>query len=452
MIFFFLTFFLLSKEIGVLVVGSTKTISYICDYVLKSKLEISFSYVGQTIDTCKDYRFENVDYLKFPLTAILDKGEESSFSRFKTIPFKKDFFKCAYDRYLNHASSKGIFVEGGALDLDMIEHILSSYTWFVGGVSHKISQNVYVMDEKNFLIFELIKSTNQIEFSSSSLFLLDERVYPNISEFFVELEKSRIKFLSVSAILDTLQKSTDTFKSKSYLVEFIRMVDINYLIYLNRVFSDLLDSKSIKLVGNMCEFFDFYPIDLARDETYNEIRGLTHDLYFISSKNIPLFVYDDFLENTIKMISVEKTESSLKYEDEKDIFSIEVDSMVVSFSISNSTPVEEIHIYGDMNKRPLQGLTTVIGKRERISDTNAWEYAFIISNDKVKLYNSLAREYRLIKEFKTEKDNSFIKFSIPKDYLKGNPINWCFIVIFWNNENYHGFFTKLNPNIFGCND
>lgn len=452
MIIFFLSLFLFSKEVGVLIVGSTNTISDLCKYIITNNLDLSFSYAGPFIEECMDVRFENVDYLKFPIGVVLNKGEDSIFSNFDNIDFKKNFFDCAYDKYVGSTNSKGFFIEGGAFNLELIDYLPSSYTWIVGSVSSYVFSNLYEINDKYLLSFELVKSTNQIQLSSSSLFLLDEKIYKDDIKLFFKLSESGIKFLRIYDLIYSLSNSTGVFKSSSYVNEF-KNEDINYLSYLNRVFSEIVDLKSEKVLNSLCDFFDFYPIDLDRlDEVYDEIRSLTYDIYFISSKNLPLFVYDDFLRDNIRKFYIEKTDYSIVYKSKEGSFTVNVDTNATCFKIDFFAATDDIHIYADINKRAFQGLTNMIGRTEKISDINAWEYALIINKEKVKLYSSLSRDYKLIKEFKTYKEDDFLKFCIPKDYLKGNPLSWCYIVIYWDKDQIKGFFTRVSQKIFGCNE
>lgn len=441
MVLIFLSLFLFSKDVGFLVVASTKTISNICSYVSSNNIDISFSYAGNVVEDCNIDRFENVDYLGFPLGIVLNKTDS-----------KKRFFECGYKKYVGDLKSKGFFIEAGGFDLAFLNYIPSSYSWIVASVSTEVYQNFYDINDRNLLSFELIKSTQQVLKSSSSLFLLDERIYKNPIDLFLALKNEGIRFLKVSDVFLNLSKSTEIFKNSNYLHEF-KNEDINYLSYLSKVFGELSRPESDNLIYSLCDFFDFYPINLDNlDEIYDEIRSLTYDVYFMSSKNIPSFVYDDFLSNNVNTFYIEKTQSSLTYKSDNEIFSVNLTTNNVEFEISFSTYVDNIHIYADMNKRTLQGLTSMIGKKEKISDNNAWEYALIIDNNKVKLYNSTARDYKLIKEFKIHKEENFLKFSIPKEYLKGNLINWCYIVVYWNNDQIKGFFTKISQNIFACSD
>ncbi|MCX7905853.1 MAG: hypothetical protein N2446_04035 [Elusimicrobiales bacterium] len=452
-LFLLLSFSIYSRDIGFLLVSSTKTLEHICNLASKKNMKISFSYVGEKPDACNVYDLEYVEYVKFPIGIFSSKGKEKVFLNFSDLSLSKDFFECIYFSNLT-SKSLGLFIEGSFLPLSMWDLIPSSFLWVSGGVvNYDAVSSLYEYNGRKIIFFELLKSTSQLLTSSSTLFLVDERVFQgNVISIFDSFSDK----LNMVKVLDVIYSMSSSSEIVSYFpyYNFLNNLDINFLYFINRISKDVFSYRnevvSSQVISSLCDLVSLYPPRSDNlDEFYEKARNISFEVYSLLSIPTPSFIYDDFLLNNISDYKIEKTTSSVKYICNKSTFSLTLNEDSALFSIDvSSFGFNDIHIYIDINKRAGQGSSSVIFKSEKIDNNLAWEYAFIINSKNARFYRSTTIDYKLLNEFPVLFKDGIVIFKVPIKYLVGNPLSWRYIVIVWKGEkNIYGFFRKVSPNV-----
>lgn len=450
--FLFLYSFLFSKDIGILMVLSTTTLNNICQYTRDNNIKLSVSYAGKISNPCDYMDIEEVEYIRFPIGLAFSKGDSGVFSRSFDLPLNKELFDCIYHKYVSSVSARGVFIESASFFPQIIDFLPSTVSWISGGIVENKPSFSYILGGKNIVVFEVIRSTSQLYFSSSSLFLLDERVFKgDIIDFLTNLSLNDIKVFKISDVISSVLTSTENLQFSSY-VDFLSVPEKNFLSYLNRVgYNVFIRENSLEFVNSyFCDLISYYPPPVEdTDEFYENVRNITSELYSIISVDVPMFVYNDFLKDNVNSFSIERGSTYLKYISDNGYFSVNTDENNVYFTVEFSTMFynDEIHIYADMNRRVGQGNQFMISKKEKIDDKAAWEYAFIINNKNIKFYTSSSRDYKFVKEFTFSKKDNNISFSIPLKIFTGNPITWRYIVVFLKDDEMFGFLKRVYGNI-----
>lgn len=448
--------FLFTREVGVLLVSSSTTFEYICQHLKEKDLRLTISYAGKTPLLCSMMDVEEVNYIRFPLGLAFSKGEKDVFRRSFDLPLNKELLECIYSRYISSDSKGGIFLEYASFIPAMVELIPLSVSWIVGGIVEDRQSSLYTVGDKRIVDFELLRTTYQFFNSSSSLFILDERVFKgDIAEFLESLLLKDMKVSKVSDVIDSLSVSSYPFSFNAYL-DAIMDDEKNFLSYINKVGYSIFRVKGSldEISSYLCDLTSYYPPSKKIDEFYEEVRRLSFELYSVSLVDPPSFIYGDFLKDNVNSISIEKTTSSLRYISDYGSFNVSFNQENLYFTVefSTPTPYDEIHIYADINRRVGQGSNLAISKKIKIDDRSAWEYAFVISNNTLTLYTAPGRDYKSSREFKiSEKANKTI-FSLPLKIFSGNPLSWSYIVVVFKGDDISGFFRRINESIIASVD
>ncbi len=455
MMVFFLIFLsqIFAKDIGVLVIASSNTLDNLCQYINSEASSVSFSALSESLPTLCEGRVEKVYHINFPYAAFCGNcGGDVSILNFRKLPYSDEIGKCIFST--PHSSdTKALFVEGAKIDLRFAD-FLSSFSWIAAGVAAEGENSyVYKSSQTELVIFKTVSSTSQFSsfLSSSTFFLLDERVGIDIHSYFTQALSLGYNIKSVGYILKNATFSYNNGKDFECYLKPLGELEKNYLAYLNRIADDILsqDYKNNEQVFSyFCQLIRSYSDILLDDEFYNQVRDLTTSIYALLSKNLPYFVYTDFLNENILRFKVERGKDFVKYISDSVIFEVSSKEDKVVFSIITSTQLaqQEIHIYADINRRFGQGNTSIISRSERIDEKNAWEYSFIISNNTVFFYSTGLRDYKMIKKISLDKEENKISFSLPLSQVKGEPSSWSYIVVF-PSKPMSGIFRKLSDSV-----
>ncbi|MBD3272168.1 MAG: hypothetical protein GF384_06490 [Elusimicrobia bacterium] len=116
---------------------------------------------------------------------------------------------------------------------------------------------------------------------------------------------------------------------------------------------------------------------------------------------------------------------------------------LATMSIVNNSPIgldlPLIDIYIDLNNRPGAGSTKALPGREFfLTTTDAWEYSVVVNGWGARLYRAVAgngfREIETSISITMSHENSSIQLAISREILRGNPLNWGYIVVIMGND------------------
>ncbi|MFH1379170.1 MAG: glucodextranase DOMON-like domain-containing protein [bacterium] len=129
----------------------------------------------------------------------------------------------------------------------------------------------------------------------------------------------------------------------------------------------------------------------------------------------------------------------VKYTNEHVIFEVSFDSMEQSLNSPLGIDLPLIDIYLDLNNRPGAGATHALPGRDFfIASNDAWEYCIMINGWTARLYRSTSsQEYTKIStevDVRANVEQKCITISIPRTTLRGNPLNWGYVVAVMGND------------------
>ncbi|MGC9070958.1 MAG: hypothetical protein ACP5IO_06590 [Elusimicrobiales bacterium] len=451
-LFFVVLSTLFARDIGVLVIASSHTVDSLCQYINLEAPTASFSTVLSPLpQSCSD-RVERVSYITFPYAVFSGVClNDISLLNFKKIPYNHKIASCVYSSgYL--LDTKALFFEDAMHNLRFVENLPSTFSWISGGISKENEDSfVYASSQTKVVVFKIVNSTEQFisSISSSTFFLLDERSGVDIYSLFITAISSGYGIKSVGYLIENSVFPNSDSSFECY-TRFLNPSKKNYLSYLNRVAEDILlqsDENNDQVFSYFCDLISYYNDLTPSDEFYNRVRDVTSAIYALMSKNVPYFVYTDFLDEDIRRFSVERAKDYIRYLSDSVSFEVRRDGDKAVFVVSSSTSLaQNIQVYADINKRAGQGNRSIISTSYKMDDRNAWEYSFIISKESVLFYSATLHDYQIVKRLSLNRRDNEVSFSIPFSEIKGDPFSWSYTLII-PSQTISGIFRKLSTSI-----
>lgn len=440
---------LYSRDAGVLLITSTQTLNSVCEYVKSENIKLSFSVASTDIsDICKDIT-EAAGYIRFPYYFFSGFNKtESYFRNFKTVDGKRNLLKCLYKSYVSTPTS-GLIFEGLGFSEDIFSVITDTYLWIGGGIVNDGEKSYFYFSSNTAVVnFELVRSTDQIFVSSSDFFIIDERVFNDITYVISSMISAGYNIKSVKEMINIVESSKLFDKVYGYLVA--NDYQKNYLSYLNKLAEDVeLYSTDDSAYQYLCDLTIYYnELSDYSLELYFPIRDITLQMYSLINTSLPSFIYMDFLKESLRKFSIEKNDNHIIYFSDKYTFEVSRDGEDIVFKVTSSTSLpSEIQIYADINRRAAQGSTYLFSLDEKMDDESAWEYAMIVFGQKLILYSSKSRGYAETAKLPVIKKDNEISFSVPVKNFSGNPFLWRYTVIVKEQDGVGGFLKKLSDTV-----
>ncbi len=428
------------KKAIIWITDNITDINEIIEFKERNNLDFSFSLLSSVYISTNN-EIENIDDFKlysklFPFFF----PDEFNISEIKGYEKNLVLFSLIFDFYHINVStrSQGIITEFLPFKAEIIEIFnKNNYLWIYDKIHRKVittGKDKNIFDVETFISTEIIRGP---------IFLINDRDNKTSSVSILKeiFERKDLKFVKLSELINPdISRSSDTIIEQNKIeINFNCEKEKNYILYLLKISEEIGQaiSENNDIINLFHQLFDYYQ-DICNDnETiYDDIRRITKDIYKIANLSPPDFIYYDFLseplikkhkklkkDNLISFTPV--IESSLYFEINKEEKSYK---FKVSFSTEN---LKELQIYIDINKRINAGLDNIIGRNEKIDPLYGWEYAILVDLKRkdVFFYEAKTREYIKKAKYSLKIEDNAITFSIPEDIMKGNFINWNYILL-----------------------
>ena len=442
--------------------NSESDIKEILNFKKEKKDNFNFTLVSDVFkDTGTDIELADYLNIEYPFFIVFYPSQ-SGIEKIKNYPSSPIVFKHFIKYFFegNKFRGNGFFSRYPQIDKDNYYVFKDlGYKWVYGGISSASTSGYSDMDGLKTVYLEVLRSTYDFYSSSGSFFIIDDVKNGSSSVNILKeiFSNNNFNFLSVSSAAYVICQSTSVLTDNKYIFKCERQQ--NYISYLSLITSQFDNACDIDsdFIQSYLPLFDYYH-NLCDDETdfSDDIRRITRQLYEKCQKDLPSFVYYDFLNNSyVRKYQKIVSSSSLSFISNSDElikeFSIVKDNEKYRFSIEFSTDDIkglEVHIYVDINKRRNAGSDSIINHNEKIDSLYSWEYSFVSNLKNVVFYKSGYRDYLRVGVYKVKLEKNILSFDLKQELLPGNIFKWNYIIVVYGGSNKLDGIFEMSENKF----